>query len=455
MVWTTDPDGRFIEPQDAWERYTGQPWNEHQGVGWMNALHAEDREPLRLSWLAARERSSFYEARGRVWHQTSHRYRHCIARAAPVHGPQGSVREWVGTLTDVEEQWVAEERLRQTERLESVGRLAGGVAHEANNQMTVVLGSAGFLARHLHDGGAREDLEQIRRAAQRTAAITQQLLAFSRRQILQPQVVDVNTIVGRLEPVLQRALGEGSRVVLRLAPDPGAVKADPGQLDQVLLNLTFNARDAMDGGGVLTIETANVTLSHAYVAAKGLQSMTPGRYVELVVSDTGHGMDQETASHVFEPFFTTKPVGEGTGLGLSTVYGIVKQSGGFIWVYSELGRGTTFKIYLPAIPFSAEPAAPPPPVTRGGPEVVLVAEDDELVRGVLARSLREYGYTVMEARDGAEALELALQATVPPGLVIADVIMPRLNGRRLSASLQARWPGLPRSSCPAIPTSTR
>ncbi len=443
IVWTADRDGRFVEPQLAWEAYTGQPWDEHQGLGWMEALHPEDRATLKAVWLDAGDRRSVYQAVGRIWDRLHQRYRHFAARAAAVRDPDGSVREWIGTLTDVEEQRTSEERLRQTDRLESVGRLAGGVAHEANNQMTVVLGSAGFLLRHHHDARLREDLEHIRRAAQRTAAITQQLLAFSRRQILQPQVVNLNATVGNLEPVLQRAVGESSRVVLRLAPDLATVQADPGQLDQVLLNLTFNARDAMAHGGDLTVETANVTLTGAYVAAKGLQSMAPGPYVMLVVSDTGHGMNQETLSHVFEPFFTTKGVGEGTGLGLSTVYGIVKQSGGFVWAYSEPGHGTAFKIYLPAIQSaSAEPVAFSPPLIEGGAEVIVMAEDDDLVRGVLSRALREYGYTVLEAGDGAEALEVVAAQAVPPSLVIADVVMPRLNGRQLSEALHERWPDL-------------
>jgi two-component system cell cycle sensor histidine kinase/response regulator CckA len=443
IVWTSDPGGQFVEPQPAWEAYTGQSWEEYRGFGWMEALHPDDRDAFRTAWFDARDRRPVYEAVVRVWHRGPGRYRHFAARAAAVRGADGAVREWIGTLTDIEDQRTAEQRLRQAERLESVGRLAGGVAHEANNQMTVVLGSAAFLLRQRPDERAREDIEHIRRAAQRTAAITQQLLAFSRRQILQPQVVDLNATIRNLESVLQRALGESSRVMLRLAADLAAVKADPGQLDQVLLNLTFNARDAMPHGGDLTVETANVTLSRQYVAAKGLQSMAPGPYAMLMVSDTGEGMSQETLSHIFEPFFTTKGVGQGTGLGLSTVYGIVKQSGGFVWVYSEPGHGTAFKIYLPALTSAAPDHPPvPPPTVQGGPEVILVAEDDELVRDVLARSLREYGYTVLEAQDGADALEIALKGSRPPGLVIADVVMPRLNGRELSTALRRRWPEL-------------
>ena len=444
IVWTTDPDGSFVEPQPGWEQYTGQPWEQHRGLGWIDALHPDDRARITEGWLSARRRASVYQVNGRLWNQTDQRYRRYLSRAVPVRGPDGAVREWIGTLTDVEEQQAAEERLRQADRLESIGRLAGGVAHEANNQMTVVLGATAFLQHRLRDPQAREDVEHIRRAAQRTAAVTQQLLAFSRRQILQVQTVDLNEVVRQLEPVLQRALGETSRLTIRLDPDLGTVKADRGQLDQVLLNLALNARDAMPEGGLLAIQTANTVLDTGYVEAKGLEGMTPGPYAMLIVSDTGHGMDRATLDHVFEPFFTTKPVGEGTGLGLATVYGIVRQSGGFIWAYSEPGLGTAFKIYLPLLDARASrtdggltPAVP------GGRETVLVAEDDESVRDILARWLREYGYTVLEARDGAHALELAISAPTPPDLVIADVVMPGLPGKGLSTELHKRWPGLP------------
>ncbi|HKT61770.1 MAG TPA: PAS domain S-box protein [Gemmatimonadales bacterium] len=444
LVWTTDPDGRFTEPQPDWERYTGQSWEEHQELGWINALHPDDRERVSQSGLAARQRSAVYQVEGRLWHRASQRYRRFTSRAAPVQGPDGAVREWIGTLTDVEEQLAAEERLRQADRLESIGRLAGGVAHEANNQMTVVLGATAFLQHRLRDAQAREDVQHIRRAAQRTAAITQQLLAFSRRQILQAQTLQLNDVVRELEPVLRRALGETSQVATRLDPDLGTVKADRGQLDQVLLNLALNARDAMPDGGLLAIETANVRLDKPYVDAKGLEGMEPGAYAMLAVSDTGHGMDRATLEHVFEPFFTTKAVGEGTGLGLATVYGIVRQSGGFISAYSEPGLGSAFKIYLPLIDAPAADAATKAPATvRGGSETVLVAEDDESVREILVRWLREYGYTVLEARDGAHALELACAAPEAPALVVADVVMPGLNGQGLSTELHKRWPNLP------------
>jgi PAS domain S-box-containing protein len=444
IVWTTDPEGKFTDTQESWEKYTGQAWEDQRGFGWLNALHPEDRGGFKNAWARAQETHAFFEVDGRVWRQSRHRYRYFHARVAPVLDLDGSVREWVCTLMDVEEQRVAEERLRQSERLESVGRLAGGVAHEANNQMTVVLGAAAFLTRHLHDADARADLEHIRRAAQRTAAITQQLLAFSRRQVLQAHVVDLNASVLAMEPILQRALGETSRVVLRLADDLGRVMADPGQLDQVLLNLALNAKDAMPGGGVLTIETMNVELDAAYIAAKNLETMKTGPYVMLMMSDTGQGMDRETLRRVFEPFFTTKDVGEGTGLGLSTVYGIVKQSGGFIWAYSEPGHGTAFKIYLPLVDAAmASGSGGPPGAPEGGKEVILLAEDDSSVRGVLVRTLRDYGYIVLEAADGGEALEVAAQAGCEPDLLIADVVMPRINGRQLWRELVKRWPDLP------------
>jgi PAS domain S-box-containing protein len=444
IVWTADPAGRFDHPQLPWEGFTGQTWPEQEGLGWLSAIHAEDRPSAVASWRVARERGTTWETRIRLWSQSHQAYRHCVARAAPVLGPDGTLREWIGTVTDFEDRWRAEERLRQADRMESVGRLAGGIAHEANNQMTVILGAAEFLARGLRDESARMDVEHIRRAARRTAAITQQLLAFSRRQVLQPELVDLNAVVVTLEPILQRALGEMSQVKLRLADDLGPVKADPGQLDQVLLNLALNARDAMPAGGTLTIETVNVTVDDSYASGKALEPVAPGMYAALIVTDTGTGMDRGTLEHIFEPFFTTKAVGDGTGLGLATVYGIVKQSGGFVSVYSEPGQGSSFRIYLPlSAARLASGRAVASTVFGGGSESILVAEDEPAVRAILARTLRAYGYTVLEARDGLHALELAEAAAAPPKLVIADIVMPGMGGKQLAAELQERWPSVP------------
>jgi len=290
----------------------------------------------------------------------------------------------------------------------------------------------------------RQDVDQIWRAAKRTAGITQQLLAFSRRQVLQPQVLDLNATVRDLEPILGRALGESRALRMHLSPNLGQIRADPGQLEQVLINLTLNARDAMEEGGRLTIETMNVVLDEAYAAAKPVETLQPGEYAALVVTDTGYGMDRATLGRIFEPFFTTKEVGQGTGLGLSTVYGIVKQSGGFIWAYSEPGLGTTFKLYFPLIASSARvtaPEAPIPPARTD--EVVLVAEDEPMVRNIMARTLRDCGYSVLEAADGRGALEILEAQGGRVNLIVADVVMPDMGGRELALRSAQRWPEVP------------
>ena len=444
VVWLASAEGEFIGEQASWSEYTGQTSADQARSGWINAVHPDDRQTFRSGWEQARGRGSLWETRIRLWSEQHRGHRHVVLRTVPSTAPDGTVLEWIGAITDIEDRWLAEERLRHADRMESVGRLAGGIAHEANNQMTVILGSAEFLGRTLKDEGPRTDLEHIRRAARRTAAITQQLLAFSRRQVLQPQVLDLNAVVAALEPILQRALGEMSQVKLRLAANLHAVRADPGQLDQVLLNLALNARDAMPDGGTLTIETVNTTVDEHHATVRAVEPVVPGEYAALVVTDTGLGMDRETKDHVFEPFFTTKPVGQGTGLGLATVYGIVKQSGGFVSVYSEPGHGTSFRIYLPVAASGRESDAwSTPDHAAGGHETVLVAEDEPAVRAILARALREYGYTVLEARDGDHALALAQSSPAPPDLVIADVVMPGMAGKPLAEEVERRWPGTP------------
>jgi two-component system, cell cycle sensor histidine kinase and response regulator CckA len=362
-----------------------------------------------------------------------------------VRDPSGTAVYMTGVCLDVTDRRLMEERLRQAQRMDSVGQLAGGIAHEANNMMSVVLGCADYvLQRSDLPEQVRQDVDQIWRAAKRTAGITQQLLAFSRRQMLQPQVLDLNTTVRELEPILNRALGESRGVRMHLSPTLGRIQADPGQLEQVLINLALNARDAMDDGGRLTIETMNVLLDAAYVGAKPVETLEPGEYAALVVTDTGHGMDRATLARIFEPFFTTKDVGQGTGLGLSTVYGIVKQSGGFIWAYSEPGLGTTFKLYFPLVDTAPELALPHSPTPGGrAEEVVLVAEDEPMVRNIVARTLRECGYGVLEAADGNEALQLLEAENGRVSLIVADVVMPDMGGREMAARVAERWPGVP------------
>jgi PAS domain S-box-containing protein len=350
-----------------------------------------------------------------------------------------------GVCTDVTERRMAEERLRQAHRMESVGRLAGGVAHETNNQMSVVLGAADFiLTRADVPEAVRVDVEFIRKAAERTAVVTGQLLAFSRRQILKPEMLDLSVLVKGWEPVLRRIMGEDSAVTLSLSSDLGLVRADPGQLEQVLLNLALNARDAMPHGGEISIETFRAELDGPYARLKPDATVRPGEYVVLAVSDTGYGMNKETLSHIFEPFFTTKGVGRGTGLGLSTVYGIVKQSEGYVWAYSEPGQGTTFKIYLPvrrgSVTATRQDSAPIRPDTR---EIILVVEDEEPVRQMIKRSLEGAGYTVLQAATAAEALDLLARTSGKINLVLTDVVMPGKSGRELADQIGELVPGLP------------
>ena len=348
---------------------------------------------------------------------------------SPVLDKSGAIIGAASIKRDVTERKIVAEHLQETQRLQAVGQLAGGMAHEANNQMSVVLGGAQFLLNRPDLApDARQDVESIRQAAERTAAITQQLLAFGRRQLLQLRDVRLNRVLQAIEPVLRRSLMENQELILRLGLRDELVRADPRQIEQVLLNLTLNARDAMPDGGQLTIETGEVD-----------------QHATLVVRDTGHGMDPATLKRVFEPFFTTKEVGQGTGLGLSVVHGIVNQTGGRIEVESDPGKGTTFTLYFP-ITSAGEAAAPsndasPPPSNHG--RVALVVEDDVHVRSMAARGLAEAGYTVLEAGNGRLALELVRSQKGRLDIVITDIGMPEMDGHELGRRLQSKWPTIP------------
>ena len=360
-----------------------------------------------------------------------------------------SVTSWrhgtalLATFVDVTERKRLEDHLRQSQKMEAIGRLAGGVAHDFNNLLTVISGRAQIeRARPELSEPSRRNVDLIAEAASRASTLTKQLLAFSRKQVLQPRVLDVDIVVAGMEPLLRRLIGEDIDLVTATEPGLGRVRADPGQLEQVVLNLAVNARDAMPRGGRLTVETANAELDEAY--ARQQADVHPGPYVILAVSDTGVGMDAETRAHLFEPFFTTKGVGEGTGLGLATVYGIVKQSGGHITAYSESGRGTTIKIYLPRVEAASElrEAEPEPVVLRRGSETVLLVEDDEAVRELTCEVLEMHGYTVLAVADAGEAPRVLEGASRPIHLLVTDVVMPRLSGRELTERLRSLRPGL-------------
>jgi PAS domain S-box-containing protein len=326
----------------------------------------------------------------------------------------------------------AEAQLRQAQKLEAIGRLAGGVAHDFNNLLSVILSYSDILLTDLGPTDpARPDLEAIRRSGQQAADLTRQLLAFSRQQVVAPRVLDLNEVVRAGDKMLRRLLAENIELVVLTPRDPLPVRVDPGQIDQIVMNLAINARDAMSNGGKLTIETKHVVLDAAY--ARDHLGVTPGPHVMLAVSDTGVGMDAKTRSHMFEPFFTTKEKGKGTGLGLATVFGIVQQSGGTIWVYSEPSEGTVFKIYLPRAEAAVEVAAEAGmPMTLRGAETVLLVEDQDEVRQVAREILRRYGYHVLEARNAGEALLFCERHPRTIHLLLTDVVMPQMSGRELA-----------------------
>jgi len=349
-----------------------------------------------------------------------------------------------GVARDITERRNLETLLRQSQKLEAIGRLSGGLAHDFNNLLCAIIGHSELMAERLEPGHpASGNLSQVKKAADSAAALIRQLLAFSRQQVFYPQVVNMNTIVEGVEKLFGRLIGEHIEFITSLNPALGHVRVDPHQLEQALVNLLINARDAMADGGTLTVSTCDANLEGSFQSSHGI--VPPGRYVVLCVSDTGMGMDAETQSRLFEPFFTTKALGKGTGLGLATVYGIVKQSGGFIWVYSEVGQGTTFKIYLPweDYPLTPSAASKPPRTSFRGSETVLVVEDAEPLRTLTTEFLTDSGYTVLEAANGKEALQIVRRASTRIHLLVTDLIMPGIGGRQLAEQLTALIPSLP------------
>ncbi|UCC47807.1 MAG: response regulator [Gemmatimonadota bacterium] len=436
-IYITDLDGTIQYVNPSFERITG--YSREDVVG---------HNPRILN--SGRQDGAFYRemwealARGDVWsgHLINRRkdgtlYRQ-DATISPVRDASGAIVSYVCAARDVTRERELEDQLRQSQKMEAVGQLAGGVAHDFNNLLTAIMGNSELLLARMDDDDARRaDLDEIRKAGARAASLTRQLLAFSRRQVLEPVFLDLNSVVESVAKMIERVIGEHVELVTVLYPDLGQIHADPGQIEHVIINLAVNARDAMPEGGKLLIETTNADLDEEYVSAH--TPVQPGPYVMLAISDTGSGMDEATRARVFEPFFTTKESGKGTGLGLSTVYGIVKQSNGYIWVYSEPGQGTTFKIYLPRVEDveavvrpKARGAAERRRLERDGKETGLVVEDDDAVRAVVRRALEGCGYTVVEARDAAEATRLAGEYAGAIDFLITDLIMPETSGRDLA-----------------------
>jgi two-component system, cell cycle sensor histidine kinase and response regulator CckA len=425
---------------DAMTRITGYTRDEMSDLtAWRRVTHPEDisiaqrrRERLHAGQSDVSEYRMFAKDGRIVWLRY---YSHPVWDAA-----QGRVARVYGVVQDITQLKLLEQQLAQAQKMEAVGQLAGGVAHDFNNILTIILSSCDLIFDELEPNHhLREDVGQIQGAAGRAAELTQQLLAFSRQQILQPHILNLNDVVAAMEKLLRPLIGEHIQLLTRLQPGLDRVNADPGRIEQVVMNLAINARDAMPDGGTLIIETANAVLTEEYVRAH--VDVRAGAYVVLAISDTGSGMDAATRARIFEPFFTTKAQGKGTGLGLATVYGIVNQSGGHIWVYSELGHGTTFKVYLPQVnevPTVARRAPQPVALPRGSATILLV-EDEQVVRELASRILRQQGYRILEAVDGPAALRVAAEHAKSIDLLLTDVVMPGgFNGRQLAEQLLSK-----------------
>jgi len=434
-IYRSSPEGRFLSVNAAVVRMLGyESAADVLGLDMARDVYADAAERQRLV-----ERDTYsdrqYDSVEATWKRRDGRLLTVQLSVRAVRNRAGQVEYYETFVRDVTDQRRLQQQVLQSQKMEAVGRLAGGIAHDSNNLLTVITSYSDLLLEDLAPGDAkRDDLEQVRKAADGAAALTRQLLAFSRQQVVEPRVVSLNTVVEGLQKILRRVIGEDIELTTTLAPDLGAVRADVGQLEQVLMNLAVNARDAMPTGGRLTVETANVEHDPDY--AREREAAAVRQFAMLAVSDTGCGMDEATKARIFEPFFTTKEPGKGTGLGLATVYGIVKQAGGFIWVYSEPGQGTSFKIYLPEVDATAErTTAVAGARAPRGTETVLLVEDAAAVRAVTKQVLERQGYVVLEAPDGEAALRLAQQHRGPIHLLLTDVVLPRVSGRELAERL--------------------
>jgi two-component system cell cycle sensor histidine kinase/response regulator CckA len=449
LIAVVDMEGKQLYNSPGYKKVFGYVHDELQGSPVLSHIHPDDHERVMEARKQAFETGASVRIEYRFQRQDGE-WRVLESTGSPVRGAPGKSEKLVIVSRDITERKHAEEilhqreeQLRHAQKMEAVGRLSGGIAHDFNNLLAVIIGYSEDIEYRVEQGDPlRKSAEEIRKAGQRAAALTQQLLAFSRQQVLQPNVLALNLLVSDMGKMLQRLIGAHIELTTNLDPELGCIKADQSQIEQVIVNLVVNARDAMPEGGMLLIETASIYLNEAQ--ARSLPFLRPGPHALLTVTDTGVGMDVETQKHIFEPFFTTKECGKGTGLGLATVYGVVKQSGGVVGVHSEPGKGSTFKIYLPQV--EERPRGPqndsPGNKISSGTETVLVVENEsallELTSDVLARS----GYKVLSARDGIEAIEIARSFDGSIHLLLTDIMMPKLNGHSLARHVAALHPGI-------------
>ena len=435
LVVAAGPDGKITYMGPSVKEILGYEPSELLGEAWWNLTRTDPAERASARDRVAGMAKGTIPAPKAPYEQLM-QHRDGSSRWILWHDTTGPDREVIGVGQDITERKNLEQQLRQAQKMEAVGRLAGGIAHDFNNLLTAINGYSELILNELsYTDPLRREVEEIRRAGDRAANLTRQLLAFSRKQMLRPRVLDLNTVILEIEKLLRRLIREDVALETDLQPDLGRARADPGQIEQVILNLVINARDAMPHGGRLVIRTATLKMEKAETRKR--PGMRPGLYIRLTLTDTGCGMDAETLAHAFEPFFTTKEVGKGTGLGLSTAYGIIKQSGGYIYAFSEVGKGTTFEIYLPCVQDEAEPDSDlaRPTSHDHGKETILVVEDEEMIRALCLRILRLRGYTVLEASNGREALAIAERHRGAIHLLISDMVMPEMGGKELVQQL--------------------
>ncbi|MBZ5696521.1 MAG: PAS domain S-box protein [Acidobacteriia bacterium] len=442
MIAVVSTSGQRLYNSPAYGRVLGYSTEELQSTSSFEQVHPDDRKLVEEAAAEARSGGGGRTIQYRMRHKDGS-WRVIESRSSAILDAQGKVSNLVIVNRDVSERRQLEEQFRQAQKMEAVGRLSGGVAHDFNNLLGVIIGYAEFLQERLEPENAlRGSADEILKAGKRAASLTRQLLAFSRQQVLDPKIVDLNAAVSDIEKMLRRLISEDIELTTLLSPNLGRVKADQGQLEQVLMNLVVNARDAMPSGGKLVIETENMFMDEKFVR-RYPYPVQPGPYISLTVTDNGIGMDAETKARAFEPFFTTKEKGKGTGLGLSTVYGVVKQSGGYIDIYSSPGAGTTFKIYLPRVGDEAIKSEKPSNGAASsfeGKETILLAEDETSLRTLTRTTLELCGYKVLEAKDGVEALEVSERHAGPIELLLTDIVMPGMGGRPLAQELTRRRP---------------